>query len=104
MLLNQNSVAHSPSLLEVSPLEPKMYSNDSFESVNTPRSVQETTSDKEKVVSSTGPVKFTPLRPPVTIKVPLSPRLQGKQKRRHSSGSDESIVLSQPGKLLIAIL
>jgi hypothetical protein len=34
---------------------------------------------------------------PVTIKVPLSPRLQTRGKRRHSSGSDESIILSQNG-------
>ncbi|CAB3364045.1 Hypothetical predicted protein [Cloeon dipterum] len=42
--------------------------------------------------SQAGGVKKTP----ITIKVPLSPRLHhNRQKRRHSSGSDESIVLSQ---------
>lgn len=33
--------------------------------------------------------------PGVTIKVPLSPRLQRVQRRRYSSGSDDSMVLSQ---------
>jgi len=35
--------------------------------------------------------------PGVTIKVPLSPRLQRVQRRRYSSGSDDSMVLSQTG-------
>lgn len=36
--------------------------------------------------------------PGVTIKVPLSPRLQRVQRRRYSSGSDDSMVLSQTGE------
>lgn len=35
--------------------------------------------------------------PGVTIKVPLSPRLQRVQRRRYSSGSDDSVILSQTG-------
>jgi hypothetical protein len=85
-------------MLEESTLEPKLYITDSFESPNTTANVQDTINDEEKVVAMVAePPKLTSLRP-ITIKVPLSPRLQGKQKRRHSSGSDESIVLSQPGK------
>lgn len=86
-------------------MEPKLYTTDSFESHNITASVQDTTNDKEKVVAVVSePPKLASLRPPVTIKVPLSPRLQGKQKRRHSSGSDESIVLSQPGKYFLTLL
>lgn len=41
--------------------------------------------------------------PGVTIKVPLSPRLQRVQRRRYSSGSDDSVILSQTGSDILSL-
>ncbi|XP_059470361.1 centrosome-associated protein 350-like isoform X2 [Neocloeon triangulifer] len=82
----------SPTPIEVSSLEAATKDLEVSKEASTIATQQEASSSAQELSQESSAKS---VKTPITIKVPLSPRLHNRQKRRHSSGSDESIVLSQ---------
>jgi hypothetical protein len=93
-LIEQLMKFFSPTAEEMSSLDRVISKAESIiESIRAQEGLSVKSVDKKQDFSS----RVETAKTPVAIKVPLSPRLQTRGKRRHSSGSDESIILSQNG-------